>query len=83
MLNRLGIFVDFEGVLGKFPRETWQVGRRPCEDIPVLMEKLDELTFLFLVEAGTNDGLLFWVVFCELDFLGVILCRVLDHGHRE
>ena len=42
------------------------------------MEKLDELVFLFVIEAGTNGGLLCWTILCELDFLGVILWLELE-----
>ena len=58
MFHRLGVFVDFEGVLSKFPRDTWHVRKGPRKNIPILTEKLDELAFLFVIEAGTDGGLL-------------------------
>ena len=68
----LGIFVDLEGVLGKFPRDTWHVGMGPSKNIPILTEKLDELAFLFVVEADTDGGLFGWIVRRKLDLFGVI-----------
>jgi len=41
--------VDVKRVLGKFPGNTRHVGRRPCEDVPVLTEELDERAFLFVI----------------------------------
>ena len=61
-------------VLGVLPRDTRHVLGGPCEDIPILTEEVDELAFLFAVEAGTYDNVLaaagvFWV---ELHFLGLL-----------
>jgi hypothetical protein len=49
LLDELGIFVDIKGVLGKFSWDTWHVFGRPCENIPILTEELDELAFLCAV----------------------------------
>ena len=43
-------------MLGKIRRNTWHVLGRPCEDVPILMEEIDELAFLFAVEVCTYDG---------------------------
>ena len=72
MFHRLGVFIDFEGVLGKFSRDTWHVRRGPSKNIPILTEKLDEIAFLFIVEAGTDGGLLGWIVRRKLGIFGVI-----------
>src|SRR5664279_3974941 len=64
--DRLGTFVDVETVLGEFPRYTWHVGRLPCEDIPILMEELNELVFLFVLQAGTNGSFLGAIGHCLL-----------------
>ena len=40
LFNRLSIFADLQGVLGKFPPDTWHVERRPGEDILILTENL-------------------------------------------
>jgi hypothetical protein len=34
-------------VLSEFPRHSRHVRRLPCKDVPILMEELDELAFLF------------------------------------
>ena len=61
-------------VLGVLPRDTRHVLRGPCEDIPILTEEVDELAFLFAVEAGTYDNVLAtaWVLRVELNFLGLL-----------
>ena len=61
-------------VLGLLPRDTRHVLGGPCKDIPILTEEVDELAFLFAVEAGAYDNVLaaagvFWV---ELHFLGLL-----------
>ena len=42
-------------VLGEFPRYTRHVMRSPCKDVPILMEKLDELALVFAAQAGSDD----------------------------
>ena len=73
-MDRLGVLADVEFVLGVLPRDTRHVLGGPCEDILILTEEVDELAFLFVVEAGTYDNVLaaagvFWV---ELHFLGLL-----------
>ena len=48
LLDRLGAGPDVEMVLDEFPRYTRHVLWRPCKDVPVLTEELDELAFLFV-----------------------------------
>ena len=48
-------------MLGEFRRDTWHVFGGPCEDVSILMEEIDELAFLFAVEAGTYDNKPLWV----------------------
>ena len=51
-LYGLHFWVDSQTVLSQSPGYTWHVGRFPCEDVPVLMEELDERFFLFAVECS-------------------------------
>ena len=61
-------------VLGVLPRDTRHVFGGPCEDIPILTEEVDELAFLFAVEAGAYDNVLAaaGVFRGELHFLGLL-----------
>ena len=74
MTDRLGVLADMEFVLGVLPRDTRHVFGGPCEDIPILTEEVDELTFLFAVEAGTYDNVLAaaGVFRVQLHFLGFL-----------
>jgi hypothetical protein len=51
---RLGI--DFQFVLSQFSRDPWHIRRLPCEYVSVILQKLDERAFLFVVQAGADDG---------------------------
>ena len=55
LLDQLGAWLDVKFVLGEFPQHTRHVLWRPCKDVPVLMEELDELAFLFAAEAGSDQ----------------------------
>ena len=74
MTDRLGILADVEFVLGVLPRNTRHVLWGPCEDIQILMEEVDELPFLFVVEAGAHDNVLAAarVFRVQLDLLGLL-----------
>ena len=74
-MDRLGVLADVKFVLGVLPRDTRHVLGGPCEDIPILMEEVDELAILFAVEAGAYDNVLaaagvFQVELHFLDLLG-------------
>ena len=45
-------------MLGVLPRDTRHVLWGPCKNIPILTEEVDELAFLFAVEAGAHDDVL-------------------------
>ena len=49
-LDWFHFWVDSQMVLSQSPGYTRHVSRLPCEDVPVLMEELDERFFLFAVE---------------------------------
>ena len=74
MTDRLGVLADVEFVLGVLPRDTRHVLGGPCKNIPILMEEVDELAFLFTVEAGAHDNVLAaaGVFLVQLHFLGLL-----------
>ena len=41
-------------MLGDLPRYAWHVRRLPCEDIPIRVQEVDELAFLFGRELGPD-----------------------------
>ena len=48
-------------MLGDPPWYAWHVKRLPCEDIAVVAQEVDELTFLFGRELGPDLHHLGWV----------------------
>jgi hypothetical protein len=44
---RLGI--DLQFVLGQFSRDSQHIRRLPCKYVSVILQKLDERTFLFVI----------------------------------
>ena len=52
-------------MLGEFRRYSRHVFGGPCEDVPILTEKIDELAFLFAVEVCTYDGVPLWVLWIQ------------------
>jgi hypothetical protein len=84
---RLGI--DLQFVLGQFSRDSRHIRRLPYEYVSVILQKLDERAFLFVIQAGADDGSLAFVSEPEVDSLcflsrphrghGLSLVR----GHRE
>ena len=54
LLHWLGAWVDFQGMLGDLPRDAWHIQGFPCKDVFVVAEEVDECTFLFGGECGTN-----------------------------
>jgi hypothetical protein len=43
-------------VLGQFSRDSRHIHRLPCEYVSVILQKLDERAFLFVIQAGADDG---------------------------
>jgi hypothetical protein len=43
-------------VLGQFSRDSRHIRRLPCEYVLVILQELDERAFLFVIQAGTDDG---------------------------
>ena len=63
-----------EFVLGILPRNTRHVLWDPCKDVPIITKEVDELAFLFAIEAGAYDNVLAaaGVFRVELHFLGLL-----------
>ena len=74
LTDRLGVLADVKFVLGVLPQDTGHVLGGPYEDIPILTEEVDELAFLFAVEAGAYDNVLAatGVFKVELHFVGLL-----------
>ena len=43
---------------------------RPCKDVPILTEEIDELAFLFAVKACAYDSVSLWVLWVQGYLLG-------------
>jgi hypothetical protein len=54
--NRPRLGIDLQFVLGQFSRDSRHIRRLPCEYVSVILQKPDERTFLFVVQAGADDG---------------------------
>jgi hypothetical protein len=72
---RLGI--DLQFVLGQFSRDSRHISRLPCEYVSVILQKLDERAFLFVVQAGADDGGLAFISEPKVDSF-----RFLSQPHR-
>ena len=70
-------------MLGELPRHTRHVLGGPCENVPILMEEVDELAFLFAVEvAPDRDELLVWLACVQRYLLAVLRCLELGLSSR-
>jgi hypothetical protein len=57
-------------VLGQFSRDSRHIRRLPCEYVSVILQELDERAFLFVIQAGADDGSLVFVSEPEVDPFG-------------
>jgi hypothetical protein len=57
-------------VLGQFSRNSRHIRRLPCEYISVILQELDERAFLFVIQAGADDGGLAFISEPEVDPFG-------------
>jgi hypothetical protein len=57
-------------VLGQFSRDSRLIRRLPCEYVSVILQKLDERAFLFVIQAGTDDDSLALIGEPKVDSLG-------------
>src|SRR4051812_24220539 len=68
--DRLILRINIESVLSEFSRHTRHVRRFPCKDVPVLTDELDECTFIFRIQIGTNTKLLRRIAQSKVNKLG-------------
>jgi hypothetical protein len=66
-------------VLDQFSRDSRHICRFPCEYVSVILQEPDERAFLFVVEAGADDGSLAFISKSQVDPL-CLLCRP-HRGH--
>jgi hypothetical protein len=59
--------VDLQFVLGQFSRDSRHIRRLPCEYVSVVLQKPDERAFLFIVQAGADDGSLVFISKPQVD----------------
>jgi hypothetical protein len=59
--NRPCLGVDLQFVLSQFSRDSRHINRFPCEYVSVILQEPDERTFIFVVEAGADDGSLAFI----------------------
>jgi hypothetical protein len=69
--------IDLQFVFGQLSWYSRHIHRLPCEYILVILQKLDERDFLFVVQAGADDGSLAFVSEPKVDSL-----RLLSRPHR-
>jgi hypothetical protein len=74
LLDRLGSRLDVEGVLGDLPRDARHFCRSPYKHVIVALEEVNELTFLFGAQAGSDLDSLCQLLGVDLDDLGVLDC---------
>ena len=58
-------------MLGEFRRDTRHVLGGPCEDVPILMEEIEELAFLFAIDICAYDSVPLWVLRVQGYLLGL------------
>jgi hypothetical protein len=57
-------------VIDQLSRDSRHIRRLPCEYVSVILQELDERAFLFVIQAGTDDGGLAFISEPEVDPLG-------------
>jgi hypothetical protein len=67
-------------VLGQFSRDSRHIRRLSCEYVSVVLQKLDERVFLFVIQAGTDDSSLALVGEPKIDSLGFFSWPYRGHG---
>jgi hypothetical protein len=66
--------LDVKCVLGDFPGDTRHFYRTPREHVPIALEEVDKLAFLFRVQAGSDLYSFGWASGFDLHDLGVLVC---------
>jgi hypothetical protein len=67
LLDRPRLGIDLQFVLSQFSRDSRHIRRLPCEYISVILQKLDECAFLFVIQAGADDSGLAFISEPEVD----------------
>jgi hypothetical protein len=55
LLDRPCLGIDLQFMLDQFSRDSQPIRRLPCEYVLVILQKLGERAFLFVVQARAND----------------------------
>jgi hypothetical protein len=79
LLDRPHLGIDLQFVLGQLSRDSRHIHRLPCEYVSVILQKLDERAFLFVIQAGADDGSLAFISEPEVDSLCFLSRR--HRGH--
>jgi hypothetical protein len=80
MSDRPHLGIDLQFVLGQLSRDSWHIRRLPCEYVSVILQKLDERAFLFVIQAGADGGSLAFISEPEVDSLGFFSRPHRGHG---
>jgi hypothetical protein len=67
-------------VLGQFSWDSRHIRRLPCEYVSVILQELDERTFLFVVQARADDGSLAFISEPEVDSFCLLSWPHRGHG---
>jgi hypothetical protein len=73
LLDRLQTVIDVEGMFNDFSGDTRNFYRAPCKHVSVALEEVDELAFLFRIQAGPVLHSFSWVPDVDLQGLGVLV----------
>jgi hypothetical protein len=80
LLNRLCLGIDLQFVLGQFSRDSRHIRRLPSEYVSVILQKLDECAFLFVVQARADDGSFAFIIEPKVDSLCLFSRSHRGHG---
>jgi hypothetical protein len=69
-------------VLSQLSRDSRHICRLPCEYVLVILQKLDERAFLFVVQAGADDDSLAFVSEPKVDSFRLLSRLHGGHGLR-
>jgi hypothetical protein len=78
--NRPRLGIDLQFVLDQLSWDSRHIRRLPCEYVSDILQKLDERAFLFVTQAGADDGSLAFISEPEVDSLGFLSWPHRGHG---
>jgi hypothetical protein len=76
----LALGVDLQFMLDQFSRDSRHIRRLPCEYVSVILQELDKRAFLFVIQAGADDGGLALISEPEVDPFGFFSRPHRGHG---